>query len=101
MIHDFLLCLETGFLSYERIITRSYGPLPKCFAFTCSPKQIENGTEQHTCSCGFTYNLTKIRFTTQCDGKTTIDFRYMQNVSEIYLDEFTWTFDVWTGSRTA
>ena len=95
MMHDFLLCLETGFVS-DSYWTHSYGPLPACFAFTCSPTK-DNAT--HTCQCGFTYNVHTYYKCVGCVGITTIDFEYMQNVSEPYLDEFTCTFDFWTGPR--
>jgi hypothetical protein len=99
MMHDFLICLETGFISYDRIVTRSYGPLPKCFEFTCSPKHVVGNILEHTCNCGFTYDLNTVRFSMVCAGITMIDFKYMQNASELYLYEFTGTFDFWTGPR--
>ena len=103
MMHDFLLCLETGFVS-DCCWTHSYGPLPACFAFTCSPTKDD---PTHTCQCGFTYNVRKYYKCIGCAGITTIyfeysqnaDFEYVQNDSERYLDDFTSTFDFWTGPR--
>ena len=103
IMHDFLLCLETGFVSgygYYSYLTTSYGPLPGCFAFTCSPTKFnKNNPTRHTCQCGFTYNVRSYGAFIGYTGITTIDLEYMQNDSERYLDEFTCTFDFWTGPR--
>ena len=99
LIHDFLLCLETGFVSDSGYWTHSYGPLPACFAFTCSPTKFNKDNRIHTCNCGFVYDVTCIQFLINGTFTPAINFEYVQNDIEVYLDTFTDTFDFWTGPR--
>lgn len=100
IMHDFILCLDTGFVSgygYHSYLTTRYGPLPECFAFTCSTTKFNNNPTLHTCQCGFTYNTQGFKLTMYSDFTNHI--RDVEYASKKYLDEFICTFDFWTGPR--
>lgn len=99
MMHDFLICLETGFVSDSGYWTHSYGPLPACFAFSCKPAEYNHENRKHTCQCGFTYDVSGVQSHVNGPFSPTINFKYTQNASEVYLKAFTDTFEIWTGTR--
>lgn len=100
MIHDFLLCLETGYTINDYWTDDKYGPIPTCFAFTCSPMCIPySHRHKYTCGCGFSYSTGKEHSIRDGMLYTSLRFKYMENIAFDDLHEFTHTFDFWTGPR--
>ncbi len=99
LMHDFLLCLETGAV-LNNYYEKSYGTLPSCFGFSCIPPiEYIQGTCKHTCQCGFTYDISWMQEYIEGPISPTINFEYMSNNAYKYLDMFTCTFDYWTGPK--